>query len=228
MKSITFGSITASYSDNIEESTANEIVQIIWQSLISYPEDLFYNIAYPSLHFDLTKYNDEIGYQITLKGYRSVSDTYLDCTKSIYNSLKKKYKVSIVFLDREGKTTLQYSKRGYWLTMLKNNLFKLILLPSVIIGALMLLSYLSTKLPSAIENETVLKILQEALPGIIGLLVSIVAFKAQPMTVTTKIITCIIIITTVFLYYIFTGNGLWSSLILLALFILQSIQSSLA
>lgn len=228
MKSITYGNITANYSDNIDESTANDIVQIVSNSLISYPNDLFYNLGYPSLTFDLTKYNDEIGYQISLKGYRSVSDTYIECTKSIYDSLQKKYKVSIVFLDSEGKITLQYSKRGYWLSMLKNNLFKLILLPVVIIGALMLLNYLSAKLPLTIGNETVLKILQEVIPGIIGLLVSIVAFKAQPMTVITKIITYFIIIMTVFLYYIFTGNGLWSSLILLVLFILQSIQNSLA
>lgn len=228
MKSITNGSITANYSDNIDESIANDIVQIIQKSLISYPNDLFYNLGYPSLSFDLTKFNDEIGYQIALKGYRSVSDTYLECTKSIYDSLQKKYKVSIVFLDPNGKTTLQYSKRGYWLTMLENNLFKLILLPCMIIGALMLLNYLSTKLPSTIGNETILQILQEALPGAIGFLVSVVAFKAQPMTVITKIITCFIIITTVFLYYIFTGNGLWSSLILLILFILKSIQNSLA
>ena len=92
-------SITANYSpSNVEERIANDIVDTIADVSLSFPHDSFYNLAYPNLVFDLTKINNEIGYQITLHGFGWVSDKYLEFTKIMYQELSKKYRISILFL----------------------------------------------------------------------------------------------------------------------------------
>lgn len=229
MTTESYANISVNYNpDNVDSNVANDIVQIAAKNWLSYPDDFFYNMAYPKLSFNLIKYNEDIGYKIVFNGYKWVSDVYLQQTKSFYAELKKKYKVSIVFLDTNGKTTLEYSDRSYWLTLLKNNLIIMILLPIVMTLSLAAGNYLSESVLPKISNQTLMKIFQELLPSIIGLPVSIIAFKIQPMITFTKTINYTILLITAFAFYMFTGCGLTGSLILLAIFVLRTIQESVS
>lgn len=219
------GSINCYYSpDSVSDSVANEVVEAIQHISFSYPRDGFYNLAYPKLDLNLTRLNDELGYQITLNGFGHVPDPYLKFTKELYHSLNKKYKTSIVFLDSNHNVTLDYSDNKYWKTLFQNHIISFIILPIVVIAMLAL----GRHLVSLINNESVVgKALLEIIPLIVGYPISFIAFKTQPMIPATKVISCIIIIISVFSFYLFTGSGLIGSLILLAIFALQSIQSSL-
>ena len=219
------GSINCCYSPNsVEDSVANEVVEVIQQISFSYPRDGFYNLAYPKLDLNLTKLSNELGYQITLNGFGHVPDPYLKFTKELYHSLNKKYKTSIVFLDSNHNITLDYSDNKYWKTLLQNHIISFILLPIVVIAMLALGRYLV----SLINNDNFIsKSLLELIPFIVGYPISLIAFKTQPMIPATKVISCIIVLISVFVFYLFSGNGLIGSLILLAVFILQSVQNSL-
>jgi hypothetical protein len=223
------GSISVNYNpNNVDSEVAKDMVQIAFQESIYYPNDSFYNIAFPSLSFDLLKYNEDIGYKITIgRNYCFVPDPYLEYTKNLYNALDKKYKVSIVFHNSKGENVFTYSKRNYWVALLKNNILLIILLPIVIVLSLLFGNYLTNLVSSNVQNQTLLNIIQELLPSIIGLPISVIAFKAVPMITITKVINGVIILLTVFSFYLFTGNGLAGSLILLALFILGSIKNAL-
>lgn len=222
------GNIEANYrSEEVDVSVVQDILQTVFGVSCFYPKDLFYNLAYPSLRFDVSRRSDGRGYQMTLKGYGWVADPYLKFTKEVYESLNKRYPVSIVFLDSKGKKTLEYSKAGYWRTLLLNHCISFFILPFVTIGMLYLGNYLATLLSNGNDTGFFVKFARELLPTLIGFPISLVAFKLQPMILPTKVMSSIIILASTFLFYFFTGNGLVGSLILLALFVLQSIQSSL-
>ena len=222
------GNIEANYrSDEVDDAVAQDILQTVFGVSCFYPKDLFYNLAYPSLRFDVSRRSDGRGYQMTLKGYGWVADPYLKFTKEVYESLNKRYPVSIVFLDSKGKKTLEYSKAGYWRTLLLNHCISFLILPFVTIGMLYLGNYLATLLSNGNDTGFFVKFARELLPTLIGFPISLVAFKLQPMILPTKVMSSIIILASTFLFYFFTGNGLVGSLILLAIFVLQSIQSSL-
>ena len=135
--------------------------------------------------------------------------------------------MSIVFVDSKGKKTLEYSKAGYWRTLLLNHCISFLILPFVTIGMLYLGNYLATLLSNGNDAGFFVKFARELLPTLVGFPISLVAFKLQPMILPTKVISSIIILASTFLFFFFTGNGLVGSLILLAIFVLQSIQSSL-
>ena len=220
------GYVIAIYNpSNVADSVANDIVQIIDKISYGYPKDGFYNLAYPKLEFDLTKLNDEIGYQITLNGYGHVPDPYLKFTKEMYHALNEKYRVSILFLDSKHRVTLDYSDDKFWGVILKNHFFSFILIPIVVVAALSLCNHL---IPSVSDQNFWGKFLRELIPAIVGYSISFVAFKLQPMIPLTKILSWILILVTVFLFYLFSGSGLVGALILLGLFILKSIQSSVS
>ena len=220
--------IEANYrSEEVDVSVVQDILQTVFWVSCFYPKDLFYNLAYPSLRFDVSRRSDGRGYQMTLKGYGWVADPYLKFTKEVYESLNKRYPVSIVFLDSKGKKTLEYSKAGYWRTLLLNHCISFFILPFVTIGMLYLGNYLATLLSNGNDTGFFVKFARELLPTLIGFPISLVAFKLQPMILPTKVMSSIIILASTFLFYFFTGNGLVGSLILLAIFVLQSIQSSL-
>lgn len=220
--------IEANYrSEEVDDAVVQDILQTVFGVSCFYPKDLFYNLAYPSLRFDVSRRSDGRGYQMTLKGYGWVADPYLKFTKEVYESLNKRYPVSIVFLDSKGKKTLEYSKAGYWRTLLLNHCISFLILPFVTIGMLYLGNYLATLLSNGNDTGFFVKFARELLPTLIGFPISLVAFKLQPMILPTKVISSIIILASTFLFYFFTGNGLVGSLILLAIFVLQSIQSSL-
>ena len=222
------GNIEANYrSEEVDVSVVQDILQTVFGVSCFYTKDLFYNLAYPSLRFDVSRRSDGRGYQMTLKGYGWVADPYLKFTKEVYESLNKRYPVSIVFLDSKGKKTLEYSKAGYWRTLLLNHCISFFILPFVTIGMLYLGNYLATVLSNGNDTGFFVKFARELLPTLIGFPISLVAFKLQPMILPTKVMSSIIILASTFLFYFFTGNGLVGSLILLALFVLQSIQSSL-
>ena len=222
------GNIEANYrSEEVEVSVVQDILQTVFGVSCFYPKDLFYNLAYPSLRFDVSRRSNGRGYQMTLKGYGWVADPYLKFTKEVYESLNKRYPVSIVFLDSKGKKTLEYSKAGYWRTLLLNHCISFFILPFVTIGMLYLGNYLATVLSNGNDTGFFVKFARELLPTLIGFPISLVAFKLQPMILPTKVMSSIIILASTFLFYFFTGNGLVGSLILLAIFVLQSIQSSL-
>ena len=222
------GNIEANYrSEEVDVSVVQDILQTVFGVSCFYPKDLFYNLAYPSLRFDVSRRSDGRGYQMTLKGYGWVADPYLKFTKEVYESLNKRYPVSIVFLDSKGKKTLEYSKAGYWRTLLLNHCISFFILPFVTIGMLYLGNYLATLLSNGNDTGFFVKFARELLPTLIGFPISLVAFKLQPMILPTKVMSSIIILASTFLFFFFTGNGLVGSLILLAILILQSIQSSL-
>ena len=222
------GNIEANYrSEEVDVSVVQDILQTVFGVSCFYPKDLFYNLAYPSLRFDVSRRSDGRGYQMTLKGYGWVADPYLKFTKEVYESLNKRYPVSIVFLDSKGKKTLEYSKAGYWRTLLLNHCISFFILPFVTIGMLYLGNYLATLLSNGNDTGFFVKFARELLPTLIGFPISLVAFKLQPMILPTKVMSFIIILASTFLFFFFTGNGLVGSLILLAIFVLQSIQSSL-
>jgi hypothetical protein len=222
------GNIEANYrSDEVDDAVIQDILETVFGVSCFYPKDLFYNLAYPNLRFDVSRRSDGRGYQMTLKGYGWVADPYLKFTKEVYESLNKRYPVSIVFLDSKGKKTLEYSKAGYWRTLLLNHCISFLILPFVTIGMLYLGNYLATLLSNGNDTGFFVKFARELLPTLIGFPISLVAFKLQPMILPTKVMSSIIILASTFLFYFFTGNGLVGSLILLALFVLQSIQSSL-
>ncbi len=222
------GNIEANYrSDEVDDAVAQDILQTVFGVSCFYPKDLFYNLAYPSLRFDVSRRSDGRGYQMTLKGYGWVADPYLKFTKEVYESVNKRYPVSIVFLDSKGKKTLEYSKAGYWRTLLLNHCISFLILPFATIGMLYLGNYLATLLSNGNDTGFFVKFARELLPTLIGFPISLVAFKLQPMILPTKVMSSIIILASTFLFYFFTGNGLVGSLILLAIFVLQSIQSSL-
>jgi hypothetical protein len=80
-----------------------------------------------------------------------------------------------------------------------------------------------------IKNKDILNsILENAIYPLIGYPISVLAFKVQPMITITKIANCLVILLTTFSFYLFTGNGLIGALILLTIFILRSIQSSIS
>lgn len=214
-------------SEEVDVSVVQDILQTVFGVSCFYPKDLFYNLAYPSLRFDVSRRSDGRGFQMTLKGYGWVADPYLKFTKEVYESLNKRYPVSIVFLDSKGKKTLEYSKAGYWRTLLLNHCISFLILPFVTIGMLYLGNYLATLLSNGNDTGFFVKFARELLPTLIGFPISLVAFKLQPMILPTKVMSSIIILASTFLFYFFTGNGLVGSLILLAIFVLQSIQSSL-
>ena len=221
------GHIQANYNPrNVEEAVAKDIVDTVFGISVGYPRDFFYNLAYPSLDFDLSKRNDELGYQMTLHGFGSVADPYLEFTKEMYEALRKKYRISIVFLTKSGELTFEYSKRNYWIAMLKNNLFLIILTPLVV----MLMLWLNNKLaplPIFASEGFFGKFLKELLPVVIGYPITLVAFKLQPKTLLTKIFSWALVLISVFVFYLCTGSGLVGSLILLGLFVLQAIQGML-
>ena len=80
----------------VDVSVVQDILQTVFGVSCFYPKDLFYNLAYPSLRFDVSRRSDGRGYQMTLKGYGWVADPYLKFTKEVYESLNKRYPVSIV------------------------------------------------------------------------------------------------------------------------------------
>ena len=226
MATVKRGSVIAFYNpSNVVDSVADDMVQIIQKISFDYPNNMFYNLAYPKLEFDLTKLNDEIGYQITLNGYGHVSDPYLKFAKEMYHALNKKYKVSILFLDSNHRVTLDYSDDKFLGVILQNHLFSFILIPIIAIATLSLLS----RWMSSVSDHTFWgKLLLELLPAVVGYPLSFVAFKLQPMIPLSKILSWVLILFTFFLFYFFTGRGLVGSLILLGLVILNSIQSSLS
>jgi hypothetical protein len=225
-----YGNISAHYHfGNVEDVIAQDIAKIIFNYSIYYPRDIYYNMSYPDLHFELTKYNDEIGYQITFVGYGWVCDSYLQFTKRIYKALRKKYMISIVFLDNTGNITLEYSNRNYWITLLKNNLLLYLLLPPVTVILFLLGNYLTSLFSTLIKNKYILEaIMDNAVYPLIGYPISILAFKINPMITITRIINYMMILVTVFAFYLFTGNGLIGALILLVVFILKSIETSIS
>ena len=218
------GNIIANYSRIVEDEVAKDFVESFFQLACN----CYCNSTIPTIYFDITKFNDEIGYQITLHGYRSVFDPDLKFTKEVYNELRKKYSISIVFLDKQGKLTFSYSNRNYWLALLKNNIFTLVLLPIIVVLMFWLGNRLSVFLTSRCHSESMVRIIKEVLPALIGFPISLIAFKIQPMIPITKAVNGLIVCLSVFLYYFCTGNGLTGSLILLALFVLNTIKESLA
>ncbi len=220
------GSVMAIYNpSNVADSVADDMVQIIQQISYGYPNDLFYNLAYPKLEFYLTKLNDEIGYQITLNGFGHVSDPALKFTKEMYHALNNKYNVSIIFLDSKHRVTLDYSDDKFLGVILQNHLFSFILIPIIVVATLSLCNHWM----SSVSDQTFWgKLLRELIPVFVGYPLSFVAFKLQPMIPLTKILSWILILVSVFLFYLFTGSGLVGSLILLGIFILKSINSSLS
>lgn len=208
---------------------AKDIVNIADHITLTYPKDFFYNIAYPHETFYLTKnyYHTETEYTITFQGYSNINDPYLEFTKSFDKALKKKhYYVSIVFLDKKGRTTFKYSNRNYWIGLLKNNIFTLILLPIIVILTLKLGNYLSDLAIEKIQRPRLLNAIQQLMP-LIGFPITLVAFKIKPMIKFTMVINSFVVLLTVFLFYFCSGNGLVGSLVLLVLFVLNSIQNSL-
>ena len=71
--------------------------KIIFNCSIHYPRDIFYNMSYPDLDFELTKLNNEQIYQITFVGYGWVSDTYLQFTKIYIMHYNKIFNFNCVF-----------------------------------------------------------------------------------------------------------------------------------
>lgn len=228
MRTETSGSMTVEYDEmSVNPVTARDMVEIAYRESIPYPNDFFFNIAYPHETFYLTKYSDEIGYRITFRGYRHVPDPYLEYTRNLHQSLEKKgYRVSIVFLASDGKITFEYSDRNYRKELLKNNLFVMLAIPVVTVLTLILLNYLSGLAVSKVDSPALLNVIQQLLP-LLCYPMSILAFKSLPLIPLTKMTNGFIMILSVFMYYISTGNGLVGSLILLAIFVLNSIQNSL-
>jgi hypothetical protein len=224
-----YGNISAYYHFwDVEDDIAQDITETIFRNS-SDCRDSFINMAYPELHFELTKYNDKRGYQIAFVGYGWVSDTNLQFTRRIYEVLQKKYTISIVFLDNKRNITFEYSNKNYWKTLLKNNFILYLILPPVIILLFFLGNYLTSLLATIIKNNDVLDtILENAIYPLIGYPISVLAFKIQPMITITKIANCLVVLLTTFAFYLFTGNGLIGALILLVIFILRSIQSSIS
>lgn len=217
------GNILVNYPAIVEDEVAKDCVESIFQLAC----DFSYSTNIPSICFDITKFNDEIGYQITLYCHRFVSDPELKFTKEVYNKLREKYRISIVILDKQGKLAFSYSSRNYWLALLKNNIITLVLLPIVVVLMFWLGNRLSVFLTSRCHNESIIRIIKEVLPALIGFPISLIGFKIQPMIPLTKAINGFIVCLSVFIYYLCTGNGLTGSLILLALFVLNTIQNSL-
>lgn len=223
------GNIVANYSqNNIDEKIANDIVETIWEVSALYPRDIFENLAYPNLVFDLSKCNDEIGYQISLNGYNWVSDKYLQFTKEMYHKLNKKYRINILFFNKNGKITLNYSDDIYFKTLLKNNIISYLLLPPIVFGCLYLSNYLITWILTLTNNSIILNLAEELLVPLICYPISIVAFGTQPPIMITRIISYFIIFSSAFAFYFISGNGLYGSFILLAIFILKSIQNAIS
>jgi len=224
-----YGNISAHYHfGNVEENIAMDIAETIFKNS-SHCQDFYHNMAYPELHFELTKYNDEIGYQISFVGYGWVSDAYLQFTRRIYKALQNKYRIAIVFLDKKGNVTLEYSDKIYWKTLLKNNFIMYLLLPPIITLLLSLSNYVVFLLSTIIKNKDILDpILENAIYPLISYPISVLTFKVQPMITITKIANYLVILLTTFAFYFFTGNGLFGALILLAIFILKSIQLSIS
>ena len=222
------GSITVNYNpDSVDTSIARDVVDTFNHVSLYYPNDIFFNLACPSLNFDLMKRNDEIGYQITFYDYNSLADTYLQFIKRVYKELQKKYKISIIFLGTKGNITFEYSKKNYWKALFKNNIIPILLIPPTVVFTLWLGNLILSWLSSVIKNEFVLNWVCEMLPLLIGYPVTIIAFKSMPLIPITKIINFVVVIISVFAYYFFTGNGLIGSCILMAICILQSIQNTL-
>ena len=156
---------------NVDDYIAEDITKIIFNCSIHYPRDIFYNMSYPDLDFELTKLNNEQIYQITFVGYGWVSDTYLQFTKDIYNALQQKYSISIVFLDEKRNLTLKYSNKNYWKALLINNFIIYLLLPPVIILMFSLGNYLVSLLSTVINSKIILEpILENAIYPLICLL----------------------------------------------------------
>ena len=224
MATVKRGSVQINYDlGNVTDRVADEMAEIIQRVSFDYPNDCFYNLAYPSVKFELTKFPDGSGYQLT-KVLRNFADPYIQFIKKAYHALNRKYKESMVFLDSKGKVTLNYSDDKYAGILLRNHLFSIVLIPVVTV---VVLSLLGRWMPSAGDQSFWGKVLREVIPVVVGLPISFVAFKLQPMIPVTKILSCALIVVTVFLFYLFTGSGLVGSLILLGIFILQSIQNSL-
>lgn len=209
--------ITANFSpSNVDERIANDIVDTI--AKVSFPS--------PKLFFELTKINDEIGYQITFHGDGWISDKLLEFTKKMYLKLSKKYRINILFLDEKGKVALKYSNENYYKTLLKFHSKEYILLPFVVFGCFFL-CHIFIKLISYLTNSDFFVNLAGELAPFICYPISILAFGVQPPIMFTRIISYLIILSSAFAYYLFTGNGLWGSLILLVVFILNSVKESL-
>ena len=228
MPIVNYGRINVDYSpNNVGDAVAKDIADIFQRISYHYPDDFFYNLAYPNLSFELTKINDEIGYQITFHGITNIADPYLEFIRKAHKELQKKYKISMVFLDSSGKLAFQYTGKNYWSTLLKYNSLLFLMIPPVVVFSLWLSNYLFSLLSSVISNETVMSFINDILPAIVCYPITIIAIKSSPKIPATYIISCLIVLITVFLFYLFTGNGLIGSLILLVAFILKSIQDSL-
>ena len=224
MATVKRGSVQINYdSSNVADVVADEMAEIIQKVSFDYPNDSFYNLAYPSVKFELTKLPDGSGYQLT-NSLRNLADPYIQFIKRAYHALNRKYKVSMVFMDSKGKVTLNYSDDKYLGILLRNHMFSTVLIPVVTVVCL---SLLGRWMPSAGDESFWGRVLREVIPVVVGLPISFVAFKLQPMIPATKVMSCALIFITVFLFYLFSGSGLVGSLILLAIFILQSIQNNL-
>lgn len=216
------GRINVNYSpNNVGDAVAKDIEDTFRRISYHYPDTTF------DLSFDLTKINDDIGYQITFHGITHIPDPCLEFIRSVYRELQKKYRVSIVFMDSKGKIVYQYSNKNYWGYLLKTNSLNFLIIPPIVVFSLWLGNYLISLLSSIISNETVMSFINEILPAAVGYPISLVAIKSSPKIPFTYIISCLIVLITVFLFYLFTGNGLIGSLLLMVIFILKTIQNSL-
>lgn len=219
------GEVTAYYSaGNVDNYVVKDIVNTVRSVSLGLLDSI--NSPAPRVTFDLNKFNDELGYQITFKTQSPISDHQLLLIKHIYNALRLKYKISIVVIDNS-KELFSFSNNNYQKALLKNNLMIYLLLPPVVMLTFAISHFLLDLLRSLFNSETLIGFISDNFIPLLGYPLSILAFGLKPMIFSTKAISYIIILLSAFSYYFITGNGLYGSLLLLILFILNSIKNSL-
>ena len=220
-----YNSVTAFYyADNVEKYVVKDIVNTVYSASIGLLDSI--NSPTPRVSFNLGKFNDELGYQITFDIRGSLSDHQLLLIKRIYNALRKKYKISIVVNSNNGEE-FKYTNKNYWIALLKNNLPIYLLLPIVVMVTFAISNFIFGLFKSFIKSETIRNIISDTFIPLLGYPLSIFAFVIKPMIFSTKFISCVIILLSAFAFYLITGNGLYGSFLLLVLYILKSIQDSL-
>lgn len=220
------GEVTAFYSaGNIDVYVVKDIVNTVRSVSLGLLDSI--NGPAPRVVFELIKFNNELGYQITFNTNSPITDHQLLLTKNIYNTLRNKYKISIVIIDESGKE-FNFTNDNYRKAILKNNIFIYLLLPPVVMLTFAISHFLLDLLRSLFNSETLIGFISDNFIPLLGYPLSILAFGLKPMIFSTKVISYIIILLSAFAYYFITGNGLYGSLILLVIFILNSIKNSIS